>query len=464
MTKYYRHVLDRNGLLALSALTLSLMASVLSVLLGAGNTLAVVIIVCVIIFLVRKPQWALAVKLAGFYYYPVFFPLFFEVLGISMSPITTFAYYSILSIAYLSRSLGAGRHRLKILFSMPSAIALAAFSLWTVVNAALLSQGSSEALDKIVFTLLLMWFPLVGAFLLSESQRRSFLLTCGILGMGGLVVAVSSVTTGAGPTLSRLTISSNTNPLNDAYLLGISALAVLVYAISGTTKKLWLLIALQFAATAVFIVLSGSRGPVIALSAALLVVALRQNLASRLRLALIASGAFVLMLVAADSTVAGTVNRFTPILELAASPTTVLADENALQLASSGRWLIWRDAMTQWGSSPWIGIGLGNFSSGNIIFAHNFLLEVGVETGIVGLVLFAAFSVLMLRDVLLLLKLKEPNRYITFSMALLMYGLVQITFSGRIQTATPFWVACGLIMALSANSKSAGFDTLHVTR
>lgn len=61
----------------------------------------------------------------------------------------------------------------------------------------------------------------------------------------------------------------------------------------------------------------------------------------------------------------------------------------------SGRFYVWDTARTIWAEHPWTGIGPGMFPLSNMlgIGAHNFVLTVGAELGLIGLLLYASVIV-----------------------------------------------------------------------
>jgi O-antigen ligase len=72
-----------------------------------------------------------------------------------------------------------------------------------------------------------------------------------------------------------------------------------------------------------------------------------------------------------------------------------------LAAVDPARVYIWKAAVGIWTQQPWLGIGLGAFKHlpevGQFVHAHNFLLTVLVEQGLIGLGLLIAFVALLIR-------------------------------------------------------------------
>jgi O-antigen ligase len=73
------------------------------------------------------------------------------------------------------------------------------------------------------------------------------------------------------------------------------------------------------------------------------------------------------------------------------------------EVTQNSRFEIWEDSLPMVGASPWLGVGEGNYSEESPRFglldigglhydhAHNLLLTIAIETGLVGLAFFVAF-------------------------------------------------------------------------
>ncbi|MHB1405634.1 MAG: O-antigen ligase family protein [Desulfitobacteriaceae bacterium] len=116
------------------------------------------------------------------------------------------------------------------------------------------------------------------------------------------------------------------------------------------------------------------------------------------------------------------------------------------------RILIWKYTLQEIKAHPLLGIGTGSFhmvypSTGNIyVYPHNLILEVWVEQGPIGLLLWL---VLILYPTYLALRglwtNSEGNEIYLLGLVLLVYGLVNALLSGDITDNSYIFVAVGLI-------------------
>jgi O-antigen ligase len=128
----------------------------------------------------------------------------------------------------------------------------------------------------------------------------------------------------------------------------------------------------------------------------------------------------------------------------------------------SSRYRIWETAINMFLSSPFVGSGLGTFSHNlanegfalwdinNSFRAHNDLLELSVELGLIGLVLFCLVMVSILRAIILVLTKSKTNINLLFFLILvsLSGSFINLQFSFPYQVTLPiilFCAYCGLI-------------------
>jgi O-antigen ligase len=118
-----------------------------------------------------------------------------------------------------------------------------------------------------------------------------------------------------------------------------------------------------------------------------------------------------------------------------------------LDVAGAGRITIWQLSVTNWSKNPVAGVGLGN--TGEVGFAHNFVLETLVELGLLGLLFLLMFLIITVANLVRLRSVNwQDQTFYLVVTGLFVYSLVQGSFSGRIQTLTMLWIAAGMVNAL----------------
>ena len=67
---------------------------------------------------------------------------------------------------------------------------------------------------------------------------------------------------------------------------------------------------------------------------------------------------------------------------------------------------------------------------------------------LIGLITFAGFLYFVMRSTFRLIRQQSHDVVILSAIGLFVYSLISISFSGRLVTATPFWMACSFILML----------------
>jgi O-antigen ligase len=124
-------------------------------------------------------------------------------------------------------------------------------------------------------------------------------------------------------------------------------------------------------------------------------------------------------------------------------------DEQLLAIATSGRTAIWQDSVSAWRGSPLVGVGLGNYPGG--VFSHNFAIEILTELGLLGIALFILFFSAVVLSLRRLMAQSDDPMMARLIVGLLVFALMHMSFSGRLQTITDFWLAAGLACGFGLN-------------
>lgn len=409
---------------------------------GRSNTVIIMIFAVVLwLILLRYFEVALALLMIGF----PFYVLFFNAVGVVTTPVTTFVFYFLTATSGLVGAIWHNPSKLKYVLKQPSTLFLILLVGWMILSWLLFAFGVPEAQDKVIFAFLLMVSPYVSISLLTYKSLHRFMVA--VIGIGTvlLLLALAAFVTGVGLSMPRFSLDENISPLGLAYFLGVTAVFAFVWSFYKHRSMITIFTALGLASVVFVILLTRSRGPIIALILPILIIVslMRSNL--RLQVVLI-----LLLFTVTISSLLPLVpsfsryERFVPVVTVLQESGQV--DLENLDSASAGRMTIWQVSATRWLSSPVTGVGLGNTE--NVGFAHNFILETLVELGVIGLVLLTLFLGVILR----LLRLRPVNRedqILYFAaLGLFIFAIVQASFSGRTQTLTTLWVSTGMINAL----------------
>lgn len=117
-----------------------------------------------------------------------------------------------------------------------------------------------------------------------------------------------------------------------------------------------------------------------------------------------------------------------------------------LNSLSSGRLEIYVDELDRWLNHPIMGNGI--MYNQSFAGAHNFLIELLVQSGIVGFLLYVIPLTIILKNAYSNLKDKYVAGYIVFIIATLLHGLIELNIFNY-STDVIFWFVCGLVMKKS---------------
>lgn len=112
--------------------------------------------------------------------------------------------------------------------------------------------------------------------------------------------------------------------------------------------------------------------------------------------------------------------------------------------SSAIRLYIWDLAISQFANSPILGGDIFVTGYGN--YPHNIFVESFMSTGFIGGILFVMATLLVFRKVLIMIK--RDNVYY-YCLVIFVQAFIQFSFSGSIYTASWYFVAMALILALS---------------
>jgi O-antigen ligase len=223
----------------------------------------------------------------------------------------------------------------------------------------------------LLFLLVIYWCRSV------QDVRRLLWVYC-IASVAVVIPGVFSGHAGQG----RYTIESLSYDPNDIALLQVMALPLIVYLYSTSKRRLKLLLVGMALLCLYGVILTQSRGGFLALVVAGTLILARSSMSRSAKLSIVAVGVVVF------GVLAGTAwkDRIR----------TIWDPQSEYDQTAGGRTDIWKSSIVLLATHPW-GVGIDNFvtaeglshgGAGKWSASHNSFLEVAVELGIVGLVIF----------------------------------------------------------------------------
>lgn len=243
--------------------------------------------------------------------------------------------------------------------------------------------------------------------------------------------------------VGRFTIAESLNPISQSLVIGFAILLVYAQALARARYYLFSVIPILLFA----MLLGGSRGPAIALLAALGLMTLLTRKASRKVLAIVVMGLIF----------SGAVLSLPDLLDeryFTRERWLTTQTEEGLPMRVERATL----AVERWLEYPILGSG----TSGNesIFYSHNLVTQLLMETGIVGLGLFFAVLMPPLFDFLRRSRGKnQVNWEVLGFKGFLIYSLVEAQVAGTFMVLNFLWLSMGILIAwrrMDAQRQSAG--------
>ncbi len=256
-----------------------------------------------------------------------------------------------------------------------------------------------------------------GAFIARDT--RSFRRFVAWLMIGGGALLVSALVVNP-PWLGQARLETFAgSPITLGRMAGFVLLGGLASLASRWWSPWWPSLALLVSGGA--LVLSGSRGPIVALTVSVVVVVAIQLAARRLGARLLAGYALLALSVSTVFLAGGGA--------VMAQRLTLLAGQDRGESVSM-RALLANEASRLVSLRPFTGFGLGSFSEyGSARYPHNLFLEIAAESGLVAAALLAAFLLLALVAALKRLVLKADGIGVVM-LGGMVFGLVNSLVSG----------------------------------
>lgn len=330
---------------------------------------------------------------------------------------------------------------------------MVAWLLWVAfIPAVALSDFDSYSVTKIstLFTITLVLAIAPFYLLRTEGQRVAFIRALAVIAVILAVLALLSPTTSASYT-NRLTLEG-ADTIGTARVSMAGAVILVIAAFQRGIKPILRIAMIGLAGlTAMLGVLSGSRGPVIAGVAAILLVIVFAPAMKKYRGRALLGAAFlgsVVVWIALQNQSDG-LNRIMSILT---------GDSDT---SSSVRSDMWDSGVSRVLQNP-VGIGWGGYADEGSIYRypHNLFIEIGIEAGWLILLVFAALVVATLvRGV----RVAKDTTGVVF-LGLLIFSIINVMVSADINGTRLLWPAMFAIWVMPAGGDETWFYTMAARR
>jgi len=427
----------------------ALLIALLSTLVLATDILLagrLLIILCSIFVLVRKPELSLAIQINGIalYLYTIY------KLNIEPGTFVTGAFYGVMAGSYLIggwmaiRS-GQGAHSFNLIDKLFGLLYSYFF-----ISYLLLAQDNPLAYRKVIYAPALVIAPYIGVRMIASTFKIDRFLT--YLGLMSIIMIV--------PSFYELWI----NPLYQDYgrfsiyifedkgdnpiQFGIAYALLLIIVIFRIARqhRIGLVDVLILIPAAFLLIRSGARGPVISLIVTFFIYIIwLGHISRRIKLTIIAGG--LLLLGFAYSVIPDATVRFYQVL----FDPTVSPTQNASANSIQERILLIDLAIDDFLAEPILGVGTGN-SSGGVGYPHNSIIEVAAELGLVGVSIFLLLQAVVAVTAYRTIKKTKgtPDEWImTTAFAIYLFAFIESQFSGYMGGDMLLYTSIGLVGVVS---------------
>lgn len=445
MINSYARTVRANPLMALVGLGVTLVCMAVLVLADAATFLKLAGATIAFVFLVRRPELALAIQFNGIalYLYVVY------KLSSETTSFMTGSFYTAVAAAYLAGGWHLARARKIISLSTIDRLFLLLYGIF-FVSYLIFSLDNPAAYRKVAYAPVLVIAPYLGLQLLvTREQVQRFFIYCSMLTVITILPSVYELVTN--PYFSeygRFSIytfaDKSDNPIQFGISFSLLLLVILFRAAAQRRISLWQ--AALILPSVYFLVRSGARGPLISFVVALLFyIAWLGELRPRVKFGVL--GGLSALLITAFSLIPDRTSYFYQALFNPEISPTLDPSANSIQ----ERLMFIEMAIKEFLENPVIGVGTGN-SVGGIGYPHNVWIEVAAEFGILGLLIFIALCVVVVRTAVK--NLHNPLRgqtdwLMNLSFAIFIFAFVEALFSAYMGGDILFYGSMGMISVVS---------------
>ncbi|MFZ4984167.1 MAG: O-antigen ligase family protein [Blastocatellia bacterium] len=403
------------------------------------------LILCSVIFLLRRPELSLAIQLNGIalYLYAIY------KFNIETGTFVTGAFYGVMAGSYLIGGWVARRRDHRLDFHLVDRLFALLYS-YFFVSYLLWSQDNQLAYRKVIYAPALVIAPYIGVRLISSTEKIDQFLRY-VAAMSIIMIIPSFYELWTNPLYQdygRFSIYIFEDKGDNPIQFGIAYALLLIVVIFriARQRKIQLVDLLIIIPAAFLLIRSGARGPVISLIVTFFIYIIwLGHIRRRIKLAVVLGGAIFLIFAYAvipDATV-----RFYQVL----FDPTVSPTQNASANSIQERILLINLAVDDFLQHPIIGVGTGN-SSGGVGYPHNSIIEVAAELGLVGVTIF-----LLLQGVVVATAYRTIRRVkgtsgeliMATAFAIYIFAFIESQFSGYMGGDMLLYVSIGLVAAAS---------------
>jgi O-antigen ligase len=268
--------------------------------------------------------------------------------------------------------------------------------------------------------------PFMLGSLFQARDLRPFFTAITAWSLGLSATVLLSYLEGGEAASGRFLVADSLNPISQSLVIGYALLIASAYVLAE--RRLWPIVATS--PILFLLALGGSRGPVIALMAGVVAMSLvgrRSWKTLVLAVLLLAAVPFVGIHLPDEIK-----ERYLTTEDVSIGGRVFAAE------AAVGRWLEYPI------------FGSGTSGNGEITYAHNMVLQILMETGALGLLLFLGLSVPIIWTFMKRTATEPPNWERIALLGFLVYALVEAQVSGTIMAFGPLWMALGMALGVGA--------------
>jgi len=319
------------------------------------------------------------------------------------------------------------------------------FVAWVCLSL-LWTEGTDYAKQKAIYSATLLLWPLLGMSLIVAQEKARLLRLLVVFVIVSTVVAIDTILLGITAGFGAVMNVLDGAQLGIGRVLGLGAGIVLVGSATINNKLYESICFLLFSLFVFVLVFIGSKGPVLAVLVASVSPFIAQPLARNSVLTRYGRNLIIIATIA----ILGIVVLLSSGVKLATiERASIISEDVAIDNSTSERIFYYKTAWDNWKEAPVIGKGIGSFPeligrNGEVVYPHNIVLEVGVETGIVGLFLFVMILLFGLSKFGLIGMYKDSYKMIL--MILFINTLVNAQFTADLTGNRMLFAMVGLLV------------------
>lgn len=344
-----------------------------------------------------------------------------------------------------------------VFFRNPVFLTALFFGIVMLVGYVFLTPSSDYGIWKLESYLLFNLLSMIGIILFSGEilAQRRMVYTLSFIGIISCITSFYTIRSEGSIIHGRF--SGFSNPIWFSRSLGTYIFAMILVIFTIRQKLLRILLCFSIVVLFYFMLVSGSKGPMISfiLTLTIFFTLLTPNISLKKKIAVLCF-------------LGGIIFLFFPHLDEATQVRFDISDDSYGSISS--RKDLMSDAFYMFLDNPVFGKGPGAFGghSGERLYPHNILLEIAAELGVAGLVVFIIFLFLNYGLIKKLFhpnmgRLARDNMFIRWSAMTFIFSFINALFSGDTATNSLLWFSSGALIAANnthTKEKIKNEDTL----